>query len=130
VSDCLGKDITLAFLDAGTLQPLGSSVSVDTEALMAGVPSLGFFPPGFMPMLWQPDGTFLIASGAFMTGTTSGWEFALDGSATWRSGITGECTYPETTSGDVNASGTYIEVNNDGALSQSAGSPANAFGCD
>jgi len=130
VSDCLGKDITLAFLDSDTLQPLGSSIAVDTEALMAGIPNLGLFPAGFMPMLWQPDGTFLIANGAFMTGTTNGWEFAIDGTANWRSGITGECTYPETTSGNVNANGFHIEINNDGALSQSAGSPDNAFGCD
>ena len=86
VSDCLGKDITLAFLDSATLQPIGSSISVATGALMAGGPSLGMFPAGFMPMLWQPNGTFLIASGAFMTGTTSGWEYSLDGSATWRTG--------------------------------------------
>ena len=116
-SDCNGNDMTVTFLNAATLNQIGSSMSVDTELL-----GEGFGPGGlglsFLTMAWVPEGSFVVSKAFGADPLLIGWKFdvgAMEGE--WVDSIVLDCLQVATSSTSTASNGTEVQVEDDGTLS-------------
>ena len=117
-SDCNGHSMTIGFLDAFSLNPIGSKLPVDTELLGVGF-GPGGLGLGFLTMSWTPEGTFIVSKGfGGVNGLSIGWEFAVGATeGVWVDSIGIDCMHVATSSGSTATDGTEVFVEDDGSFS-------------
>ena len=93
---CNGRDSTLNFLNADTLEVIGGPYEMWSRDNALGLDAFA----------WLPNGEFAIAAPGF--GGVDGESYTVDGQTRSLAGFEFDCFYPATSSSDINTSGQEI----------------------